>query len=75
MSVLANRQNNLAKHRTELKGFYKYHLEWIWDQNQRGDMYEGMIAALPQIGLKLESSKADLEVLVVDHLGREPTVN
>ena len=60
---------------TGLKGFYKFHLEWIWDQNQGGSMYEGMVAALPQIGLKLESRKADLEVLVVDHAEKEPIPN
>jgi len=60
---------------TGLTGFYKFHLEWIWDQNQGGDMYEGMIVALPQIGLKLEPRKADLDVLVVDHAEKEPIPN
>jgi uncharacterized protein (TIGR03435 family) len=60
---------------TGLSGFYKLKLEWKRDPGESGGMYEGMIAALPQIGLKLDSKKAMLEVLVVDHAEKEPTAN
>jgi uncharacterized protein (TIGR03435 family) len=40
-----------------------------------GSFEEGLFAALEKVGLKLESRKAPIEVLVVDKMEKMPTEN
>jgi uncharacterized protein (TIGR03435 family) len=56
--------------RTALRGAYDIKL--LWDPDQDGSApalsaFPSIYAALEQIGLKLESGRAPVEVLVVDH--------
>lgn len=58
---------------TGLPGFYKISLEWPVDPADRN--YEGVVRALPQLGLKLEPKKAIFDVLVIDQVLHDPTPN
>ncbi len=56
--------------RTGLSGIYAYSLEFARsEQEDRPSIF----AALPdQLGIKLEASRAPVEVLVIDHIERPP---
>ena len=63
---------------TGLKGYYSFKLDWFPEPDRPGDAPAG--PALPealkeQLGLSLETRKAPVEVLVVDHAERTPTEN
>jgi uncharacterized protein (TIGR03435 family) len=63
---------------TGLSGFYDVTLDWVEEGAASGDVQkfpELPIALQEQLGLKLESRKAPLEVVVVDHIERVPTEN
>jgi uncharacterized protein (TIGR03435 family) len=63
---------------TSLAGFYDVTLDWVEDGSASADVQkfpELPIALQEQLGLKLESRKAPLEVVVVDHIERVPTEN
>ncbi len=67
-----------VKDATALKGKYDFTLRWV-DQPPGINTDEGgpnMIRALQeQLGLKLESKKAMVDILVVDHIEKTPTAN
>jgi uncharacterized protein (TIGR03435 family) len=60
--------------RTGLKGFYNFTLRWAPDDGAppEGDVAAPSIftAVQEQLGLKLESTKAPVQVLVIDNLER-----
>ena len=69
--------------RTGLEGRWDFTLRWLWDESQFGGQVPpppagDPAASLPplftaiqeQLGLKLESQKADVPVLVIDHVDR-----
>ena len=60
--------------RTGLTGSYTWNLEWAPDDNPdaSGDVPSLMTALVEQLGLKLESTRAPVEVIVVDHV-EQPT--
>jgi uncharacterized protein (TIGR03435 family) len=66
---------------TGLKGYYKVKLQWNADPpSTEGAVVRlgtgtGMIAALSQIGLKLEPAKRMLDNLVIEKVNKEPTEN
>lgn len=63
---------------TGLNGFYDLTLDWVEDGSPPADQQkfpELPIALQEQLGLKLESRKAPLEVVIVDHIERVPTEN
>jgi uncharacterized protein (TIGR03435 family) len=73
---------------TGLKGFYNLTLDWVPEPRQSGDSRSDLpavadspsgptlLAALQeQLGLKLETRKAPIEILVVDHAERVPSEN
>jgi uncharacterized protein (TIGR03435 family) len=62
---------------TGLAGFYDLTLDWVEEGAAPGDQKfpELPIALQEQLGLKLESRKAPLEIVVVDHIERVPTEN
>ena len=70
------RFDHLVIDRTGLKGLFDFHLEW--SQRSNGDsassdafMNPSIFTALEdQLGLKLELTKAPVEVIVIDHIER-----
>jgi len=63
--------------RTGLKGLYDFTLEWTPDRPEGQDNPgPSLFTALQeQLGLKLESVKAPVEVLVVDSVEKRPSGN
>jgi uncharacterized protein (TIGR03435 family) len=57
--------------RTEIKGFFRITLEWA----REGDGPSVFAAIQEQLGLKLEATKAPIEILVIDHAQKVPTEN
>jgi uncharacterized protein (TIGR03435 family) len=75
---LARRLDMPVLDMTGLNGFYDLTLDWVEDAAASTDPQkfpELPIALQEQLGLKLESRKAPLEVVVVDHIERVPTEN
>jgi uncharacterized protein (TIGR03435 family) len=77
---LARRMDLPVLDMTGLKGFYDLTLDWVPEPRQPGDAGSLSDPALPlaleeQLGLKLETRKAPIEILVVDHVERVPTEN
>jgi len=64
---LSSQMNRLVLDRTGLTGPFEYDLEWKPDQPVS-------IALQEQLGLKLESIRAPVDVLVIDHV-EKPTEN
>jgi uncharacterized protein (TIGR03435 family) len=72
---------------TELKASYTLTLDWVPEPRQSAESKGGAVVAdgpagpaLPealqeQLGLKLETRKAPIEIVVVDHAERVPTEN
>lgn len=61
---------------TNLKGTYDFSLEWITvQQSDLGVNGPSMFQAVEQLGLKIESRKQSMVVLVIDHIDRMPTEN
>ena len=61
---------------TGLKGVFDFTLEWSPDQAAEATAWPSIFTALQeQLGLKLESGKGPVEILVVDHIRKAPTEN
>jgi uncharacterized protein (TIGR03435 family) len=70
---------------TGLEGFYEIHLEWTPETLAVPGAAEGAAGAQSgpsvytalqeQLGLKLESRKGPLDILIVDHAEKTPTAN
>jgi uncharacterized protein (TIGR03435 family) len=61
---------------TNLKGVYDFSLEWITvQQAEAGIDGPSMFAAVEQLGLKIESRKQSLPVLVIEQVDRMQTEN
>jgi bla regulator protein BlaR1 len=85
-SQLGQQMGRFVLNQTGLKGFFDFHVEWTPDpgQNQGGESdtpppagVEGpsiFTALQDQLGLKLESSKGPVEVLVIDR-AEKPDAN
>ena len=56
--------------RTDLKGVYTWTLEWAPDDNPdpNGNLPSLMTALVEQLGLKLESTRGPVDVIVIDHV-------
>jgi uncharacterized protein (TIGR03435 family) len=85
LSALAGSLSNAAGRpvldETGRAGYYKIKLQWNADPPPtdggpiRLGVSTGMLTALPQIGLKLESAKKMLDSLVIEKANKEPTEN
>lgn len=61
---------------TGLKGKYDFTLQWVPDRGGVSDSGPNIFQALQdQLGLKLESKKGMVDILVVDHIEKTPTEN
>lgn len=70
---------------TGLKGYYDLTLDWVPEARKPGDGTGDsssdssgptlLMAVQEQLGLKLETRKAPIEILIVDHAERVPTEN
>jgi len=58
--------------RTGLKGGFAIDLEWSPEQKAASDKPSIFTAVQEQLGLKLESTKAPVDVIVIDHV-EKPT--
>ena len=82
LALLISRfQGQLVLDQTGLPGFYQVKLEWTSDLNrppQPDDAPPGpsiFTAVQEQLGLRLESRKGPVDVLVVDHAEQIPAEN
>jgi uncharacterized protein (TIGR03435 family) len=62
---------------TGLKGVYNFKLEWVTraEATQGSEGPTIFNAVQDQLGLKLDPRKQSLEILVIDHVEKEPTEN
>ncbi len=75
--LLSRYQRQTVLDMTGLKGDFAFNLEWTMDDGVKSDDSGPSIfaAVQEQLGLKLESRKGPLDVLVVDHAEKIPTDN
>jgi uncharacterized protein (TIGR03435 family) len=72
LAVLLSRQlRQLVRDNTALTAFYDVNLDWS-PEDQPSDLFT---AIQQQIGLKLEASKAPIDVLTIDHAEKVPISN
>jgi uncharacterized protein (TIGR03435 family) len=69
VQLFANATDRIVVDRTNLTGGYQIDLEWSPDQTAT-DKPSIFTAVQEQLGLKLESTRATVDVLVVDHVER-----
>ncbi|HEY1494134.1 MAG TPA: TIGR03435 family protein [Candidatus Solibacter sp.] len=85
-SFLSRQMDRPVIDMTRLKGYYSFELEWTPEESAIPKPVEGgaavdsavgpsLISALQQLGLKLESRRAPVEILVIDRADRMPTEN
>ena len=72
--VLASRADRPIVDMTDLKGVYDFKLQWTPDDPESGPD-RGILGALSQLGLHLDSRKMPAQILVIDHVNRKPTPN
>jgi uncharacterized protein (TIGR03435 family) len=78
--LLTRIRNEMVVDKTGLTGLYDFNLNWSNDdQNPAGGDIEGypsIFTALPEsLGLRLQSEKLPVEIVVIDHVERTPTGN
>ena len=67
--LIANSTGRIVMDRTGLTGWFRVDLEWSPDQTA-SDKPSLFAAVQEQLGLKLESTRAPVDVLVIDHIER-----
>jgi uncharacterized protein (TIGR03435 family) len=77
--MLSSHLGSPVKDRTGLPGVYNFTLEWLPDDaplTTGGPVANTVFGALEeQLGLRLETGKVPIDILVVDHIERTPTEN
>ncbi len=73
-------QNSLGQpilDKTGLNGKYDFRLDFEWQTKDpaAADPAPSVFEAVDRLGLKLESTKAPFDYLIIDHLDKEPTAN
>ena len=71
---LSHSAGRLIIDKTGLTGNYEINLTWAWNDDPNSTAPSLFSALEEQLGLKLESAKAPLDVVVIDHIER-PTEN
>ncbi|HXS96311.1 MAG TPA: TIGR03435 family protein [Candidatus Limnocylindrales bacterium] len=73
---LSFNSDKLVLNETGRTGFNKVKVQWARVEYATASILnEDLIAALPQLRLKLQPAKRDLEYIVVDRIYKEPTTN
>ena len=75
---LARQTGRPVVDQTELKGAFDFTLEWTPEESKStsADAGPSLFTALQeQLGLKLQTHKLPVDILVVDHMERTPTEN
>jgi uncharacterized protein (TIGR03435 family) len=80
MAMLARTLSRMLRYQvadsTGLAGEYDFTLQWTPDAAGADEPGPSIFAALQeQLGLKLESRKGPVEVLMIDHVERTPVEN
>ena len=76
-SMLENQMDRRVMDKTGLEGFFDFQLEWALDLNAKAsdDSAPSVFTAVQeQLGLRLESTKAPVEVIVIDR-AEKPSEN
>ncbi|SPE34248.1 conserved exported hypothetical protein [Candidatus Sulfopaludibacter sp. SbA3] len=71
-NILTNSADRPVVDATGIQGAYKIKLAWTPSESGQDN---GLLDALPQLGLRLEKRTMPFEILVIDHVERVPTVN
>lgn len=77
-TLLSRFERQTVVDNTGLAGYFEFKLEWTPDDGLKTDDNGGpslFTAVQEQLGLKLESQKGPIDVLVVDHAEKTPTDN
>jgi uncharacterized protein (TIGR03435 family) len=74
VEILTGQLGELVTDRTGLSGEYDFTLEWVRDLNGGAPGPSLFTALDEQLGLRLESAKAAVDVVVIDRMER-PTAN
>ncbi len=79
-TLLSRFERNIVVDHTGLNGFFEVRLDWAMETGTRAAAEPAagpsvFTAVQEQLGLRLESRKGPLEVLVVDHAGQNPADN
>ncbi len=72
--LLSRKLDQPVQDLTGLKGAVDFKLEWPLDDTQ-GEASSMLTALQEQLGLKMQSQKVMVEMLVVDHVEKTPTEN
>lgn len=73
--VLAHRVSQPVEDKTGLTGIYDYSLSYAPANTSDSGLPDLFTALQEQLGLKLESQKVPVEILVIDHVDKIPTEN
>jgi len=60
---------------TGIKGKFKINLKFATTESEDSPLPSVFTAVQEQLGLKLERAKVPLDIIVIDHIDREPTEN
>jgi uncharacterized protein (TIGR03435 family) len=71
---LSQRLGRTVVDQTSITGIFDIHLTYEREQTADADSPSVFIALQEQLGLKLESSKGPVEILVIDHVAK-PSAN
>jgi len=77
-NVLSEQLGRSVHDHTGLHGYFDFTLQWTPDNETAADGQAGpsiFTAVREQLGLRLESSKGPVEVIVIDHIDRTPAQN
>jgi uncharacterized protein (TIGR03435 family) len=72
--ILGRQVGRVVQNKTGLNGYYDFRLEWNPEQTADSSIPSIFAALQEQLGLRLESAKGPVDILVIDHL-EKPDAN
>ena len=76
--IITNNMSEMVVDRTGVEGLYDFALRWRPDEQNSGgaDAAPSLFTAIQEtLGLRLQAQKVPVEIVVIDHIEREPTEN